>query len=78
MMTTITPQSCFALLLASVMWDDLHSLVEVSGESVSGLMFRHLCSNFFQDFVVERWSEVQASEEFERGCAEVAAGECVR
>jgi hypothetical protein len=42
MMTTITPQSCFALLLASVMWDDLHSLVEVSGESVSDLMFRHL------------------------------------
>jgi hypothetical protein len=31
-----------------------------------------------QDFVVERWSEVQASEEFERGCAEVAAGEYVR
>jgi len=42
MLTTITPQSCFALLLASVMWDDLHSLVEVSGESVSDLMFRHL------------------------------------
>ncbi|KAI0307093.1 hypothetical protein B0F90DRAFT_1807787 [Multifurca ochricompacta] len=57
MMTTITPQSCFALLLASVVWDELHSLVE--------------------DFVVERWNEVQASEEFERGCAEVAAGECV-
>jgi hypothetical protein len=31
----------------------------------------------FQDFVVERWCEVQGSEEFERGCAEVAAGECV-
>jgi hypothetical protein len=30
MMTTITPQSCFALLLASVVWDELHSLVEVS------------------------------------------------
>jgi len=55
MMATITPQSCFALLLASVVWDELHSLVE--------------------DFVVDRWSEVQASEEFERGCAEVAAGE---
>ena len=27
--------------------------------------------------MVERWGEVQASEEFERGCAEVAAGECV-
>ena len=50
MMTTITPQSCFALLLASVMWDDLHSLVEVSGESVSDLMFRHLWSNFFSGF----------------------------
>ncbi|KAH9965859.1 hypothetical protein BC827DRAFT_1180462 [Russula dissimulans] len=55
MLTTITPQSCFALLLASVVWDELHSLVE--------------------DFVVERWNEVQVSEEFERGCAEVAAGE---
>jgi len=29
MLTTITPQSCFALLLASVVWDELHSLVEV-------------------------------------------------
>jgi hypothetical protein len=29
MMVTITPQSCFALLLASVVWDELHSLVEV-------------------------------------------------
>ncbi|KAI0268185.1 hypothetical protein BC834DRAFT_821689 [Gloeopeniophorella convolvens] len=55
MMATITPQTCFALLLASTVWDELHSLIE--------------------DFVVERWSEVQGSEEFERGCAEVAAGE---
>jgi len=55
MMTTITPQSCFALLLDSVVWDELHSLVE--------------------DFVVDRWSEVQISQEFEQGCAEVAAGE---
>lgn len=46
MLTTITPQSCFVLLLASVMWDDLHSLVEVSGESVSDLMFQHLWGNF--------------------------------
>jgi BTB/POZ domain len=30
MMATITPHSCFALLLASVVWDELHSLVEVS------------------------------------------------
>ena len=29
MMMTMTPQSCFALLLASVVWDELHSLVEV-------------------------------------------------
>jgi hypothetical protein len=33
MMTTITPQSCFALLLASVVWDDLHSLVEVGAKA---------------------------------------------
>ncbi len=30
MMATVTPRSCFALLLASVVWDELHSLVEVS------------------------------------------------
>ena len=28
-MSTITPQSCFALLLATTVWDELHSLVEV-------------------------------------------------
>ncbi|PSS35433.1 hypothetical protein PHLCEN_2v1588 [Hermanssonia centrifuga] len=30
MMSTITPQSSFALLLASSIWDELHTLVEVS------------------------------------------------
>lgn len=29
MMSTITPQSSFALLLATAVWDDLRSLVEV-------------------------------------------------
>ncbi len=37
MMATITPRSCFALLLASVVWDELHSLVEVSVKVTSGL-----------------------------------------
>ncbi|KAI0053648.1 hypothetical protein FA95DRAFT_1552153 [Auriscalpium vulgare] len=55
MMSTITPQSCFSLLLATIVWDELHSLVE--------------------DYVVEKWDEVAVSEEFERGCEEVAAGE---
>ena len=41
MMTTITPQSCFALLLASVVWDELHSLVEVGPKALSHLMLRH-------------------------------------
>lgn len=31
----------------------------------------------FQDFVVERWDEVSASEEFDKCCQEVAAGEYV-
>ena len=30
MMSTITPESSFALLLASSPWDELHALVEVS------------------------------------------------
>jgi hypothetical protein len=46
MMTTITPQSCFALLLASVVWDDLHSLVEVGRKTCltccSGTYIKHL------------------------------------
>ena len=37
MMATITPRSCFALLLASVVWDELHSLVEVSVKVTFGL-----------------------------------------
>ena len=30
MMSTITPEASFALLLASSTWDELHALVEVS------------------------------------------------
>lgn len=41
MMTTITPQSCFALLLASVVWDELHSLVEVGMKACLYFVFRH-------------------------------------
>ena len=37
MMATITPRSCFALLLASVVWDELHTLVEVSMMVTFGL-----------------------------------------
>ena len=37
MMATITPRSCFALLLASVVWDELHTLVEVSVNFTPGL-----------------------------------------
>jgi hypothetical protein len=37
MMATITPRSCFALLLASVVWDELHTIVEVSAKVTSGL-----------------------------------------
>ncbi|KAF9450142.1 hypothetical protein P691DRAFT_758411 [Macrolepiota fuliginosa MF-IS2] len=55
MMTTITPQSSFALLLATTTWEELHALV--------------------QDYVIEKWEEVSASEEFEHCCQEIAAGE---
>ncbi|KAI0322452.1 hypothetical protein OF83DRAFT_1049301 [Amylostereum chailletii] len=55
MLSTITPQSSFALLLASTVWDELHGLVE--------------------DYIVEKWEEVSISEEFEKCCDEVAAGE---
>ncbi|KAF6762143.1 hypothetical protein DFP72DRAFT_1061420 [Ephemerocybe angulata] len=54
-MSTITPDTCFAMLLASYAWDELHSLVE--------------------DYAIEKWDEVSVSEEFERCCNEVAAGE---
>ncbi|VDC06191.1 unnamed protein product [Peniophora sp. CBMAI 1063] len=54
-MSTITPQSSFALLLASSIWDELHLLVE--------------------DYIVEKWEDVSTSEEFERCCEEVAAGD---
>ncbi|KAL0567176.1 hypothetical protein V5O48_014826 [Marasmius crinis-equi] len=55
MMSTITPQASFALLLATSAWEDLHAMVE--------------------DYIVEKWDEVAVSEEFERCCEEVAAGE---
>ncbi|KAJ3568828.1 hypothetical protein NP233_g5455 [Leucocoprinus birnbaumii] len=55
MMTTITPQTSFALLLATTTWEELHALV--------------------QDYVIEKWEEVSASEEFEQCCQEIAAGE---
>ncbi|KAF9006518.1 hypothetical protein BDQ17DRAFT_1351883 [Cyathus striatus] len=55
MMATITPQSSFALLLATSVWNDLHTIV--------------------QDYVIDKWDDVSASEEFEQCCQEVAAGE---
>ncbi|ESK94480.1 hypothetical protein Moror_8138 [Moniliophthora roreri MCA 2997] len=55
MMSTITPQTSFSLLLATSAWDELHTMVE--------------------DYVVEKWEDVAVSEEFERCCEEVAAGE---
>lgn len=36
MMSTITPSTSFALLLATAAWDELHSLVEVNHESYEG------------------------------------------
>ncbi|KAI0036732.1 hypothetical protein K488DRAFT_40313 [Vararia minispora EC-137] len=54
-MSTITPSSSFALLLASMVWEELHMLVE--------------------DYIVDKWDEVSCSEEFERCCQEVAAGD---
>lgn len=56
-MSTLAPENCFAMLMASYTWDELHALVE--------------------DYVIEKWDEVSVSEEFERCCGEVAAGECV-
>lgn len=52
---SMTPESSFALLLASAAWDELRMLVE--------------------DYIVDKWDEVSVSEEFERCCEEVAAGE---
>ncbi|KAL6305831.1 hypothetical protein BKA93DRAFT_730440 [Sparassis latifolia] len=54
-LSTITPQAGFPVLLATSAWEELHSLVE--------------------DYVVEKWDEVSVSDEFERCCQEVAAGE---
>ena len=70
-MSTITPKSSFALLLATSVWEELYTLIEVS--ECSGLILR--LANFVQDFVVDRWDEVSLSEEFEHCCKEVAAGE---
>jgi hypothetical protein len=33
MLTTITPQTSFALLLATTTWEELHTLVQVSVKS---------------------------------------------
>lgn len=55
MLSTLTPESSFALLLASSTWEELRSLVE--------------------DYIVEKWDDVALTEEFERCCQEVAAGE---
>lgn len=57
MLSTLTPESSFALLLASSVWEDLRGLVE--------------------DYIVDKWEEVSVTEEFERCCQEVAAGEYV-
>lgn len=72
MMATITPQSSFALLLATSIWDDLHTLVEVC---FFACKFTYYSYKHFKDYVAERWDEVSVSEEFEQCCQEVAAGE---
>jgi hypothetical protein len=71
-MSTITPQSSFALLLATSLWEELHGLVEVCFNAIQHIFFKAL---FVQDYVVERWDEVLTSIEFEQCCKEVAAGE---
>lgn len=71
-MSTITPQSSFALLLATSLWEEPHGLIEVCFEDTSP---RILTDIIVQDYVVERWDEVSASMEFEQCCKEVAAGE---
>jgi len=55
MMSTLTPESSFALLLASSAWEEVRCLVE--------------------DYIVEKWDEVAVTDEFEKCCQEVAAGE---
>jgi hypothetical protein len=71
-MNTITPQTSFAMLLASSHWDDLRGLVEVSSPEHYGLSWANI---ILQDYIVEKWDEVSSSEEFERCCQEIAAGE---
>lgn len=72
MLSTLTPQTSFALLLATSAWEDLHSLVEVSFEA-NTVMTAIL--KIIQDYVVEKWEEVNVSAEFEKCCEEVSAGE---
>ena len=71
-MSTITPKSSFALLLATSVWEELYTLIEVSG---CPDILKKSCADVIQDFVVDRWDEVSLSEEFEHCCKEVAAGE---
>ncbi|KAG6903428.1 hypothetical protein C0995_005451 [Termitomyces sp. Mi166 len=73
MMLTITPQSSFALLLASSVWEELYSLVEVGFLEETLKMLLTICQ--CQDYVVDKWDDVSATEEFEQCCEEVAAGE---
>ena len=73
-MSTITPKSSFALLLATSVWEELYTLIEVSG-CAGFFFFFEDCPDIIQDFVVDRWDEVSLSEEFEHCCKEVAAGE---
>lgn len=78
MLSTVTPQSSFALLLAACTWDELHALVEVSLCYLAAsclLTWPTLCSSFTKDYVVDKWEEVSGSAEFEQCCQEVAAGE---
>ena len=78
--STITPQSSFPVLLASSAWDELHSLIEVRFELCSLFPFGHKLISagyIIQDYVVEKWDEVSVSAEFEQCCQEVASGEYV-
>ncbi|KAF5387664.1 hypothetical protein D9615_000593 [Tricholomella constricta] len=75
MMSTITPQSSFALLLASSVWEELHSLVEVAVDLSIYAISMILTGYLSQDYVVDKWDEVSVSEEFEQCCQEVAGGE---
>jgi hypothetical protein len=75
MMSTITPESSFALLLAASAWEDLRLLVEVRVD-IPPVMLLFMTSRL-QDYVVERWQDVSRCHEFEQCCEEVAGGEYV-